>query len=146
MGHGRAILVKMKTNAAMDQNRNHADLAKAEEQELRRIAKDLLGDAERIDQAEDALYGAERGDEHPPGVRKRKERWERIRAAKKQLEEEAAERAKEQEAKAKYRAEREARAAARHHRFRLPRDEDSTGLRAGFQRAGCRRYGIGACR
>lgn len=110
--------VKMKANAAMDQNRHHADLAKAEEQELRRIAKGLLDDAERVDQAEDALYGSNRGDELPPGVRQRKERLDRIRAAKKQLEVEAAERAKEQEAKQKDRAEREARAAEEGRRLR----------------------------
>lgn len=88
---------KMKANASLDQNRNLADLAKAEEAELRRIAKELLGDAERVDQAEDALYGPDRGDELPPGVQKRKERLERIRGAKKQLEEEAAARAKDHE-------------------------------------------------
>lgn len=110
--------VKMKANAALDQNRAHADLAEAEEQELRRIAKDLLDDAERIDQAEDALYGSQRGDELPPGVRHRKERLERIRAAKKQLEDEAAERAKEQEAKQKDRAKREAQAASEGRKLR----------------------------
>lgn len=102
---------KMKANAALDTNRTHEDLAKEEEKELRRIAKDLLDDAERIDQAEEALYGAQRGDELPPSVRTRKERLDRIREAKRQLEEEAAQRAKEQEAKAKDRLEREAQAA-----------------------------------
>lgn len=102
---------KEKANAALDQNRTHEDLVKEEEAELRRIAKQLLADAERIDQAEDALHGAARGDELPPSVRAKGERLARIREAKKQLEDEAAERAKEQEAKAKDRAEREAQAA-----------------------------------
>ena len=88
---------KMKANASLDQNRNLAELAKAEDAELRRIAKALLDDAELVDQTEDALYGPNRGDELPPGVQDRKERLDRIREVKKQLEEEAAARTKEHE-------------------------------------------------
>lgn len=102
--------VKMKANAALDMNRTHEDLAKEEEKVLRKLAREMLDDAERIDQAEEKLYGAQRGDELPPSVRTRKERLDRIREAKRQLEEEAAQRAKEQDAKAKDRAEREAKA------------------------------------
>ncbi|MGH9893072.1 MAG: IS1182 family transposase, partial [bacterium] len=116
---------KMKANAALDQNRSHEDLAKAEEQELRRIAKELLDDAERIDQAEDALYGPDRGDELPPSVRTRKERLDRIRDAKRQLEQEAATRAKEQEAKIRERAQRESE-EGRKLRGRKPKAPDAT--------------------
>lgn len=104
---------KMKANASLDQNRNLAELAKAEEAELRRIAKELLGDAELIDQAEDALYGPNRGDELPPGVQKPKERLERIRDAKKQIEEEAAKRAKDHEENLQRRAKLEAERGAK---------------------------------
>lgn len=119
---------KIKANAALDQNRTREDLVKEEERELRRVAKELLDDAERIDQAEDALYGSRRGDELPPGVRTRKERLDRIRTAKQQLDEEAAQRAKEEEAKRQDRARREARAAqqGRKLRGRKPKAPDST--------------------
>lgn len=99
---------KMKANAALDQNRTHEDLVKEEEAELRRIAKDLLADAERIDQAEDALHGSTRGDELPKNLRTKEERLGRIRDAKKQLEEEAAAQVKVQEEKIEQRVEREA--------------------------------------
>lgn len=118
---------KAKANAALDKNRTHEDLQKEEEVELRRIAKELLADAERIDQAEDALHGSTRGDELPKNIRAKSERLTRIREAKKQIEDEAAASAKAVEAKIDERARKEEEAAkqGRKLRGRKPLPPDS---------------------
>lgn len=115
---------KKKANAALDKNRTHEGLLKEEEAHLRRIAKEIFDEAERIDQAEDALYGDARGDELPEGMRTRKERLERIRKAKADLEREAEEAAKKQEEKIEKRQEKEA-TEGRKLRGRKPKQPDS---------------------
>ena len=60
--------------------------------ELRAKAEALLAEAEQVDEAEDARYGAERrGDELPAELRRREQRLETIREAKAALEAEARE-------------------------------------------------------
>src|SRR3954467_15538573 len=50
------------------------------------IAKEILADAARVDAAEDELYGQERGDELPEGLRTSGDRRARLREAKQALE------------------------------------------------------------
>lgn len=116
---------KVAGNAALDSNRDHEELSKLEEKELRKIAKALLDDADQTDAAEDALYGETRGDELPAQVRARKDRLERIREAKKQLEEEAQAQARVQEEKIERRTKIEAE-TGRKLRGRKPLPPDPT--------------------
>jgi transposase len=58
------------------------------------IAKEILADAARVDAAEDELYGQERGDELPEGLRTSGDRRARLREAKQALEAERAAQAK----------------------------------------------------
>ena len=64
---------KLRANASREQNRASAEI----DAEVRRI----LAEAERVDAEEDARFGTERGDELPPGLRRRDERLARLRAA-----------------------------------------------------------------
>jgi transposase len=68
----------------------------------------ILAEAEQVDAAEDAEFGPQRGDELPPGWRRRAERRERIRAARARIEAEEAARRAEAERAAVERAERDA--------------------------------------
>lgn len=64
---------------------------KDEQVRLRKLVRELLEQAEQVDQQEDARYGAtKRGDELPEALRRAKGRLERIRKAKADLEAEAA--------------------------------------------------------
>jgi hypothetical protein len=58
------------------------------------IAKEILADAARVDAVEDELYGQERGDELPEGLRTSGDRRARLREAKQALEAERAAHAK----------------------------------------------------
>lgn len=55
--------------------------ANAEEDELRQMAEQILGEAADTDAAEDALFGDQRGDELPAGWRDRSGRRDRIKKA-----------------------------------------------------------------
>ena len=68
---------KLQANASRERNRDAPEI----EAEVRRI----LAEAERVDAAEDARFGNERGDELPPGLRRRDERLVQLRAAKERL-------------------------------------------------------------
>jgi transposase len=69
----------------------------------------ILAEAEQVDAAEDAAYGPDaRGDELPPGWRRRAERRERLRAARARIEAAEAARRAEAERAAAERAERDA--------------------------------------
>jgi len=77
---------KVKANAGLQKNKQYETLCKEEEQ-LKKIVRDLLRNAEKVDQEENRLFGEDkRGDELPPGFEKKNERLRRIREAKKQLE------------------------------------------------------------
>ena len=79
---------KMKANAALDQNRKLDDL-KREDEELTKIVKKILEEAEAVDKAEDELYGKDVNPwTLPQGLRTKKERLERIRQIKAELERE----------------------------------------------------------
>lgn len=114
---------KIAANASRQANRD-ADrvLAEAAEPEApgqtaaeradRRLVRQILAEAERVDAAEDAEHGSARGDELPPQWRGREGRRERIRAAAARLvAEQAAAEATKAEA-AKQRAARDAAALA----------------------------------
>jgi Transposase DDE domain len=79
----------------------YAGLTEAEQKMAATVAR-LLAEAERIDAAEDQLYGpGKRGDELPEELRESKSRLARIRELKADLEREAREAAEKQAAKAK---------------------------------------------
>jgi transposase len=65
---------KVAANASRDANRSYEQ-----------IARDLLEEARRIDEAEDALYGEARGDELPERLRTREGRRAALREAKRSL-------------------------------------------------------------
>ena len=80
---------KVKANASKHKAMSYGRM-KEKERELRQEVRRLLSEADRQDQAEDALYGTDRtGAELPEELRRRESRLERIRQAKKALEEEA---------------------------------------------------------
>lgn len=82
---------KMKANAAIEANRTYRHI----EEEVRK----MLEEAEAKDIEEDKLYGENRGDELPEGLRKRGERLERLKECKERLEMEAREDAAKQQKK-----------------------------------------------
>ena len=65
---------KLSANASSDANRPHE-----------RIAREILEEARRIDEAEDELYGEARGDELPERLRTREGRRAALREAKRKL-------------------------------------------------------------
>lgn len=78
--------MKVEANASLQKTKKYETLCKEEEQ-LRKIVREILEDAEQIDQEQDQLYGEDkRGDELPPGFQNKKERLMRIRKAKEQVE------------------------------------------------------------
>ncbi len=80
--------MKVEANASLQKTKKYETLCKEEEQ-LRKMVREILEDAERIDREEDHLFGEDkRGDELPPGFQNKKERLKRIREAKEQLEKE----------------------------------------------------------
>jgi transposase len=70
---------KVSANASMDANRSY-----------QQIAKQILEEARRIDEAEDALYGDARGDELPEQLRTSEGRRKALREAKEKLDSERA--------------------------------------------------------
>jgi transposase len=93
--------------ARMDTEAAQRDGAQREAADRDAVAQ-ILAEAEQVDAAEDAEFGPQRGDELPPGWRRRAERRERIRAARARIEAEAAARRAEAERAAVERAERDA--------------------------------------
>jgi transposase len=90
---------KLRANASRRKAMSYGRMVKAEAQleaeiaAIRANAKALLAEAEHIDAAEDARFGAgRRGDELPEELQRREGRLARIREAKQALEAEAAER------------------------------------------------------
>jgi transposase len=78
--------MKVEANASLQKTKKYETLCKEEEQ-LRKLVRELLEDAERIDREQDQLYGEDkRGDELPPGFQNKTERLMRIRKAKEQVE------------------------------------------------------------
>jgi transposase len=117
LGHVAIDGTKIKANASKYQSLSYARMKDAEQELVTEVAR-LLGEAQRIDEEEDALYGqGKRGDELPAELRDRETRLARIRALKAELEEEA-KAAAEQE-----RAEKEKETGAK--RYRRPKWEVS---------------------
>ncbi len=77
---------KVRANASICRNKDYEQLSE-EEERLKRKVRELLEQAESIDQEEDELYGDKRGDELPEELSNAKERLARIREAKRLLEE-----------------------------------------------------------
>jgi transposase len=90
---GRVALdgTKLKASASRHKAMSYARMAEREAALEAEVAR-ILEEAEALDAAEDAAYGAERGDELPPGLRRPETRLARIREAKAALEAEARER------------------------------------------------------
>ena len=104
---------KVKANASLEASRTEEGL----EGEVRR----MIEEAEAVDADEDRLYGAERPDRLPEGLKTRGERLERLAAAKEVIARKKAEAVKAQEDKlAKREADEEA--SGQRKRGRKPRD------------------------
>jgi transposase len=89
LGHVAIDGTKIKANASKYQSLSYARMQDAEQELVTEVAR-LLGEAQRIDEEEDALYGqGKRGDELPAELRDRETRLARIRTLKAELEEEA---------------------------------------------------------
>jgi transposase len=101
LGHVAIDGTKIKANASKYQTMTYAGLTEAEQKLAATVAR-LLAEAERVDEAEDQLYGpGKRGDELPEELRESKSRLARIRELKADLEREARETAERQAAEAK---------------------------------------------
>ncbi|HEX2879701.1 MAG TPA: IS1182 family transposase [Polyangiaceae bacterium] len=101
LGHVAIDGTKIKANASKYQTMTYAGLTEAEQKLAATVAR-LLAEAERVDEAEDQLYGPDkRGDELPEELRDRQRRLARIRELKADLEREAREAAEKQAAAAK---------------------------------------------
>lgn len=92
---------KIKADAALAANRTA--------ESIHETVQAMLSEAQRVDEAEDGLYGAERrGDELPEGLRDRHSRRARLQACQAQLEQEAAEAVAQQQSKLETRQSAEA--------------------------------------
>ncbi len=101
LGHVAIDGTKIKANASKYQTMTYAGLTEAEQKLAATVAR-LLAEAERVDEAEDQLYGPDkRGDELPEELRDRQSRLARIRELKADLEREAREAAAKEAAAAK---------------------------------------------
>jgi transposase len=101
LGHVAIDGSKIKANASKYRTMTYAGLSEAEQKLVAEVTR-LLAEAERIDAAEDELYGKDkRGDELPAELRDRESRLRRIRELKADLEREAREAAAQQAAVAK---------------------------------------------
>ncbi len=99
---GRVALdgTKMKANASKHKAMSYGRIQHSEPQ-LAAEVKQMLAEAEAVDAAEDARYGAEKpGDELPEELQRRQTRLEKIRQAKQALEQRAKQRAQQQAAAA----------------------------------------------
>jgi hypothetical protein len=111
LGHVAIDGTKIKANASKYRTMTYAGLSEAE-QKLVAVVTRLLAEAERIDAAEDELYGKDkRGDELPEELRDRESRLRRIRELKADLEREAREAAEQQATSAKQKNEERLRKA-----------------------------------
>lgn len=93
---------KIAANASWSANHTARSLGhQVSEEQARydRLAADLLDEHAATDAAEDAEHGPDRGDELPPGLRRRAERLARLKEAKQRLDEEQAAAVADQEAK-----------------------------------------------
>jgi transposase len=89
LGHVAIDGTKIKANASKYQSLSYARMKEAEPELALEVAR-LLGEAQRIDEEEDELYGpGNRGDELPAELRQRETRLAKIRALKAEMEEEA---------------------------------------------------------
>jgi transposase len=101
LGHVAIDGSKIKANASKYRSMTYAGLSEAEQKLVAEVTG-LLAEAERIDAAEDELYGKDkRGDELPEELRDRETRLRRIRELKADLEREAREAAEQQAAAAR---------------------------------------------
>lgn len=90
MGHVSLDGTKIKANASKHKAMSYERMQKEEERLIQEIAE-ISAEAEKIDQAEDKLYGKnKRGDELPKALRGRENRLVAIRKAKKEIEKRAA--------------------------------------------------------
>jgi transposase len=111
LGHVAIDGSKIKANASKYRSMTYAGLSEAEQKLVAEVTR-LLAEAERIDAAEDELYGKDkRGDELPAELRDRESRLRRIRELKADLEREAREAAEQQAAAAKQKNEEHLRKA-----------------------------------
>ena len=111
LGHVAIDGSKIKANASKYRTMTYAGLSAAEQKLVAEVTQ-LLAAAERIDAAEDELYGKDkRGDELPEELRDRESRLRRIRELKADLEREAHEAAAQQAAAAKQKNEEHLRKA-----------------------------------
>jgi transposase len=116
LGHVAIDGTKIKANASKYRTMTYAGLSEAEQKLVAEVTR-LLAEAERIDAAEDELYGPDkRGDELPEELRDRESRLRRIRELKADLEREAREAAAQQAAAAKQKNEEHLRKAKEHGR------------------------------
>jgi len=89
LGHVAVDGTRMQANASKRKSMSYARMKKSE-QELKAEVDRWFAEADRIDQEEDALYGADKsGDELPEWVSDKQERLKRIQQAKAELEAEA---------------------------------------------------------
>lgn len=89
---GRVALdsTKVKANASKHKAMSWKRMRESEKR-IRREVREMLAEAERVDQQEDARWGAGRGDELPAELARRESRLQRIREAKKALQQRARE-------------------------------------------------------
>ena len=105
LGHVAVDGSKVKASASKHKAMSYDRMAKAED-DLKKQVEAVLKEAERVDAAEDALYGkGNRGDELPEELRTREGRLKKIREAKAALEAEAKAKAEVQAAKVRKRIE-----------------------------------------
>jgi transposase len=103
LGHVAIDGTKIKANASKRRSLTYKELEKGEK-ELERKIIELLGEAQRIDEEEDKMYGkGKRGNELPEELRKRETKLARIRELKAELEREAKEAAEKELAQAEER-------------------------------------------
>ncbi len=111
LGHVAIDGTKIKANASKYRTMTYAGLNEAEQKLVAEVTR-LLAEAERIDAAEDELYGKDkRGDELPEELRDRESRLRRIRELKADLEREAREAAAQQATSSKQKNEERLRKA-----------------------------------
>lgn len=95
LGHIALDGTKMRANASKHKAMSYGRMEKKEE-ELRKEVEELLEQARQADEEEDDRYGkGRRGDELPKELKRRRDRFEKIKEARSALEEEARERAEE---------------------------------------------------
>lgn len=93
---GRVALdgTKMKANASRHKSKSYARV-REEEDELRRLSKEILREAEKADEEEDALYGPDQNPLLHPAPPDWKERLKKAREARRSLEEREKKKGKE---------------------------------------------------